>query len=355
MFVFDKDATFIPYQTFDSQSGLTAINIPSSVTGWSEACFIRCRNLTSVNGLENLTQLSFMTAGNVNGYQLYECNNLTHIGLPASLPCATGGYSLPYRIFGNCTSLTTLIYAGTMDQFNALRKQSDWRSGSALRYVECSDGTIDLDVTQNIITYNATEQLNIPDSAATPSITSHTYTNGVGTIKASGDITSINASGFSNNSSMTSIDLPDNLETINGYAFASAVSLTNISIPDNVTDIDRYAFWHCSGLTSVNVPTGVTTINASTFSYCSSLTAITMPNVTKIVGLSFYKCISLPEITIPSSITEIGNQAFYQCSSLATINYDGTMAQWGNVSKASSWYAYGPATVVHCTDGDVNI
>lgn len=340
--------------TPETKGALTGIDVPSSLTSLGQNVFNGCSALTTVNGLE-YTENVYLPPENAGNGAFYNCTSLTHCGLPHSYQYWSGG-AIKADVFYGCSSLTTIIYNGTMTEWNAISKNSNWRRNSAVRYVQCTDGTIDLDApTSNTIIYNASEQLAIPDSAITPSITSHTYTNGVGTIKASGDITSINASGFSNNSSMTSIDLPDNLETINGYAFASAVSLTNISIPDNVTDIDRYAFWHCSGLTSVNVPTGVTTINASTFSYCTSLTSITMPNVTKIVGLSFYKCTSLPEITLPSTLIEIGNQAFYQCSALATINYDGTMAQWSNVSKAGSWYAYGPATVVHCTDGDVNI
>jgi hypothetical protein len=87
-----------------------------------------------------------------------------------------------------------------------------------------------------------------------------------------------------------------------------------------------------------------------------SLTHINIGNsVTIINGLVFSGCSGLVSITLPASLTKIGMFAFSNCSSLTSISYTGTKAQWNAISK---WGWYGsdiPATVVHCTDGDVPI
>ncbi len=68
----------------------------------------------------------------------------------------------------------------------------------------------------------------------------------------------------------------------------------------------------------------------------------------------------LVELTIPVSVTTIKTEAFYSCNNLTTLNYSGTMAQWDAITKASGWkydnVSYGlGATVVHCSDGDVDL
>ena len=338
---------------------LITIDLPSSITNISSDVFNYSTNLVAVNGLENCDHIYF---NGDTGDQFRNCSSLTTISLPANMAGQTGG--LTKTMFSGCTSLVTINYAGTMAQWNALSKHSSWRQGSAIRYIQCSDGTIDLDPPQNdTIIYYATEQLNISNTATTPSFTAHTFSNGIGTIKASGDITEINRSGFTNCSGMTAIELPDSLEAIHSYAFTSAMSLTTITIPENVTVLGDSVFWRCTGLTSVNIPTGITTINQSTFSTCSSLTGITIPNgVTTIEEYGIYRCYALSSITIPVSVTSLEAYSLGNNTSLNTINYTGTKSQWYNINISSSWLndrASGikttPATVVHCTDGDVPI
>ena len=336
-----------------TKGALTEITVPSSIANLGQSVFNGCSALTSVYGLE-YTENVYLPPANSGNDAFRNCTSLTHCGLPHSYQYWSGG-AIKADVFYGCSSLTTIIYNGTMAEWNAISKNSNWRRNSAVRYVQCTDGTIDLDPPQYAtITYYAPEQLTIADSAITPSITSHTFSDGVGTIKAPSDITEINRSGFTNCTGMTGIELPDSVEAIHSYAFTSAMSLTTITIPENVTVLGDSVFWRCTGLTSVNIPTGITTINESTFSTCSSLTGITIPdNITTIDAYAFYRCDSLEEITIPSSVTTIGSYSFSRCSDLATINYGGTMAQWDNVLKYGGWHYLSPVTVVHCTDGDV--
>ena len=308
-----------------TMQNLITIDLPSSITNISSDVFNYSTNLVAVNGLENCDHIYF---NGDTGNQFRNCSSLTTISLPANMAGQTGG--LTKTMFSGCTSLVTINYAGTMDQFNALSKHADWRTGSAIRFIECSDGTIDLDpLTNDTVRYYAPEQVGIPGWTTTPSYTSHTFSNGVGIIKASDDITSINDNSF------------------------ERTSITGIEIPDSVTEIGYKAFNVCSNLTYVLLPNSLTTIDVNAFTNCRALTGIILPdNLITIGRYGFQLCLGLTEITLPSSIRVIDNYAFSSCSHLATINYNGTKKQWGSVGKGDYWHSSVPATVVHCTDGD---
>lgn len=109
--------------------------------------------------------------------------------------------------------------------------------------------------------------------------------------------------------------------------------ITQFTIPDNITSIGRHAFQHCTSLKSITIPDNVTSIGQSAFYNCSSLTSIIIPN----------------------SVTSIGGESFKNCTSLTSITYTGTKEQWKATSKGSDWHVYVPATVIHCSDGDVSL
>ena len=54
-------------------------------------------------------------------------------------------------------------------------------------------------------------------------------------------------------------------------------------------------------------------------------------------------------------VTSIGDGAFCRCESLTDITFQGTIAQWKKITLRDSWKHNIPATIVHCTDGDVEI
>lgn len=80
------------------------------------------------------------------------------------------------------------------------------------------------------------------------------------------EVSSIGEYAFEN-SSATSIELPEGLSAIGEGAFYNCDSLTAVIIPDSVTEIGLYAFDDCNSLTDVTVMNPTVTIGDSAFGY----------------------------------------------------------------------------------------
>ena len=74
---------------------------------------------------------------------------------------------------------------------------------------------------------------------------------------------------------------------------------------------------------------------------------------TTIIDYCFEYQTKLTSIILPNSVTSIGSKVFFECSAPTSITFTGTMEEWNSITKASDWNYNTPATVIHCTDGDV--
>ena len=63
---------------------------------------------------------------------------------------------------------------------------------------------------------------------------------------------------------------------------------------------------------------------------------------------------TIKTIIIGEHVTKIPRRSFYKCA-LENITYKGTIEQWNLISKSTEWYGDAVTTVVHCTDGDIEL
>ena len=180
----------------------------------------------------------------------------------------------------------------------------------------------------SVITYTASAKLPETTSPYSPgihtdsfgsgvSISSHTFSNGTGTITFNKNVKTIGENAFKRCSDLISVTIPSGVTSIGNRAFYECTNLTSVSIPSTVTSIGSEAFYYCSSLISVTIPSGVTSIESNTFQYCSSLISVSISSgVTSIGNSAFYECTNLTSLSIPSTVTSIGNSAFYKCSKL---------------------------------------
>lgn len=138
-------------------------------------------------------------------------------------------------------------------------------------------------------------------------------------------------------------------------AFRGCENLTSVNLSRCVS-LGNYAFGECTGLASLTLPNSLGNIGTYCFENCTGLASIVIPDRVGTIDLrTFRGCTSLTSVTIGSGVSRLTTYAFEGCTNLNDINYNGTMSQWSQITKDTYWAYTVPATVVHCTDGDVPI
>ncbi len=158
---------------------------------------------------------------------------------------------------------------------------------------------------------------------------------------------------FINCSKLKGIILPSTLKKIGNSTFRWS-GITTIDIPSSVTSIGDAAFLQ-SYLTEITIPSSVTSLGTNTFQMCAQLRRAVLNCSTTIPRGCFYGCTNLTDVDISENVRGFNENCFKGCTSLTTINYAGTIEQWQAFSIATDAFDEVPATVVHCSNGDVNL
>lgn len=139
-------------------------------------------------------------------------------------------------------------------------------------------------------------------------------------------VTRIAEEAFKDNTYIEMVDMPgSNLTYIDDSAFEGCTSLSSVDLPDNLRILGNNAF-DSTALDHVWLPDSLTTLPLGGFSNCPNLKSVRLPSaLTQMAGYVFYACSALERvyvengdenITFPSTLTSIGRDCFGGCVSL---------------------------------------
>ena len=105
--------------------------IPSdgSVTSIGEDAFFHCYSLTSIVIPDSITSIGNFAFG--------YCSSLTSINIPDSVT------SIGDSAFYGCSLLENIIFQGSMEQWKAIDKGTEWNSSTGSFTITCTDGVLD--------------------------------------------------------------------------------------------------------------------------------------------------------------------------------------------------------------------
>ena len=337
---------------FYNCTGLTSVTIPNSVTSIGYEAFFDCTGLNSVTIPDSVT---YIGSGAFSG-----CTGLNSVTIPDSVTYIGSG------AFSGCTGLTSINIPDSVTSIG------DWA------FYGC-EGLISINIPDNVTSIGddafsgctGLTSINIPDSVTSIGEYAFSGCTGLTSINIPDSVTSIGDWAFYGCEGLISINIPDNVTSIGEYTFLDCTGLTSIIIGNSVTSIGFEAFYNCTAieeihissieswltisydeynshpnychtcrlyldgneLTSVTIPDSITSIGDYAFYNCTGLTSVTIPDsVTSIGEYAFSKCTGLTSITIGNSVTSIGDYAFLRCNALADVYFNGTEAEWNEVS-----------------------
>lgn len=311
--------TFIDEYAFYSSS-IQSIEIPSGVTSISGSTFSDCWKLKEVK-LPN-------TIKSIGSFAFSGCRDLESINIPSGITTISGG------VFGGCENLEEVKLPETLTSIGL----TAFSGCKNLKRINIPNGVTSFG---DEIFYNCDSLIcNEKDGLKYLGNDDNKYLYLLGSI--SKDIESVN--------------IDSGCKCIGDDAFKECKNITTVVIPNNIVKIGSYAFYNCEKLESIAIPDNVISLNEYAFYGCKALSNVTLGRgITEIARYAFADCCDLTVVTIQAGLTDIERYAFRDCIALTAINFNGTMAQWYDISKEDYIWdsGVGEYTVV-CTDGSIS-
>lgn len=133
----------------------------------------------------------------------------------------------------------------------------------------------------------------------------------------------------------------DELYLYEGGKYVSTAEITEITIPAEITKIPDYMFSRFSGLQRVFVLGALTEIGEGAFYKCGELVEVNIGVGCKKIGRSaFQECVKLDTITLPADLEQIYYAAFNKVDNIDNVYFNGTIADWCKVQITSEGFEY---------------
>ena len=340
-----------------SSTGISSIEIPSSVTSIGSYAIYNCQSLTSVtiNGLVYIDDYAFMYDNNLESVNII--GGVTGIGLEAFCSCdalrtftmnetqsrgeikemaflacpALTAITIPGGItciadfaFHECTSLSTITFKAGAEPLTI-----GFYDGKLFG----ADGTKDHGPFYHSPLTTINLDRNIQLSAD--------YANKCD----AGDEGVFSYQGYTNASHQTTVNIGSNVTSIPKYMFATSAA-TSVTIPATVTSVGEYAFYNCDklqsailnsdvagsnmfddcdNLTSVTIGGTVSSIDRGMFDGCGKLSTLNITGSVSSIDNGTFDGFNITTINIPGHVNTIGANAFDDCDKLVTLNITGTV------------------------------
>ena len=365
----ESAVTALKQSAFIYGAGLTSVVIPESITSIGSYAFIGCSSMESLSipaslatiGMDVFTRCASLssfqvdssnTAFSAEGGALYNKDKTTLIACPTAsgaVSIKAGVTRLERAAFMQCPGITGLVFPDSLTYIGSYC----FDGCTGLTTLVIPDSVTKLGTNAFANCQNLTE-VTVGVNADRDGSYNIFYRTPAHIIFKSGR-TTIPGGFLRGGNLLTEVTIPDTVTKICDSALFGCSSLTAITIPSSVTTIEANAFSGCTGLLSVTIPTSITSMGAYSFQDCTCEVVFAAGRTT-IPGLALYGANAVTHVTVPAGVTTISNNAFYKCTSLEQITFGGTKAEWGAITKMSSWKTDVPTTcIVKCTDGDIEI
>ena len=326
----EKPVTAIGAQGF-SNTALTSIQIPHSVTEIHSSAFEGCNALTSITIPASVTEIGLCAFKN--------CTALTAVHTPSletwcnirfgytRVSLGYVGYSNPLCYAQNLyiensnSPVTEIDIPNTVTAILDLAF-SGW-NGTSIRIPESVT-----EIGHGAFTRcDSLVNITIPDSITMIGNGAFEDCNSLISVTLPASVTSLGEYTFSHCSNLANINFEEvsQLLYIGAYAFVECTSLKSIQIPASVIEIGYGAFMDCTFLSNVlfNPNSKLTDLGSGVFANCGNLTCIALPaSISRINSSMFENCAKLTNITIPASVTDIAADVFNGCINLASVMFE---------------------------------
>lgn len=319
-----KDIKKVKYGEYRDLKEIEKITIPGNVNTIMGTAFFNCKDLKELvieNGVKTIKEAAFAS-----------CYKLTNVTIPESVE------TIDKTAFKYCMKLTKITYGGTRAQWNEKGFDGlDYLDGV---YVLCSDEEDTLLENFDYTLKNKKAVVTkIPNDAAGEIVIPKTIDGYI--------VNEVAAKAFKDNSTITSVVLPDAITIIGGYAFENCTALKTVVLPAKLAYVSTAMFNNCKNLEEVVLPEAISKICWAAFYNCGALKTIEIPEKTKAVADSaFAKCISLTDVAFSDSLKEIGYSAFNNCKNITELLFG------KNLTKIGDWAFTGCTKVTEISFGE---